>query len=84
MTMPILKSWPYGTQRRAEVIYVRKHHSYRSAVGAMVALADDQGDAHIIFASADEALSAGDRGVLTFTQGGPSGGYWAFRKDNSQ
>jgi hypothetical protein len=43
---------------------------------------DDQNEGHILIGGAeDKTAEVGDTGTLTFTEGGPTGGYWKFKKD---
>lgn len=46
---------------------------------------DEDGEGHILARGAeDETAEVGDLGTLTFTEGGPTGGYWKFRKDQNE
>jgi len=70
------KTWPYGTQRRGEILYVD---------GYFLAVKDDCKEGHILgWTGHDKNLKVGDRGLLTFTQGGPTGGFWRFEKDEKR
>jgi hypothetical protein len=66
---------PYGTTRKATVL---KSDLQPSAM----LLVDELGEGHILmYGCGDMKAEAGDTGTLTFTKGGPAGGYWKFRKD---
>lgn len=66
------KTWPYGSTRGAKVLGV--------SVTAQVVM-DESGEGHILCLGAhDPEAVAGDQGKLTFTEGGPTGGYWKFKK----
>lgn len=67
------RNWPYGTQRRAKVVETRPW------LEALV-LVDEVGEGHII-RPVSCAYDVGDTGTLTFTEGGPTGGYWRFMWD---
>ena len=80
------KTWPYGTTRRAKVEMVRFHPrelAVEASDGQL--LVDELGEMHICVGEqcADFTASEGDLGTLTFTQGGPTGGYWRFVKDTA-
>jgi len=46
-------------------------------------LQDDHGETHFCIGEqcADSTAHDGDEGTLTFTEGGPTGGYWKFQKE---
>jgi hypothetical protein len=72
------RTWPYGTTRLAKVVEcIKQRHHLKAQV-----LTDELGEGHVLLAGAqDESAKTGDRGTLTFTKGGPTGGYWKFKKD---
>lgn len=77
------KTWPYGTTRRG-VVEIAKWKPPECPPGAEGQLIkDDQDEMHICVGEscADFTASKGDTGTLTFTEGGPTGGYWKFVKD---
>ena len=66
------RTWPYGTTRTGTVL---------SDEPALQVVLDDQGEAHILVGNArDPNAAVDDRGVLTFTLGGATGGFWKFEK----
>jgi hypothetical protein len=68
----IPKTWPYGTQRTGTLIDIVKGVQF---------VKDDQNEIHVLMTGAgDMDTKVGDKGTLTFTQGGPTGGYWKFKK----
>lgn len=73
------RTWPYGTTRRGIVVTKLEPPNMTPAQ----LIKDDQGEGHICVgdACADFSAGEGDTGTLTFTEGGPTGGYWRFRKD---
>jgi hypothetical protein len=74
---------PYGTTRKATVKFSFASTSTTHGPGPRsVQLATDElGEGHILVAGAcDPTAKDGDTGTLTFTQGGPTGGYWKFTK----
>lgn len=75
----ITVTWPYGTTRRGRVI-----HSFAS-IGARGMLVEcERGEGHVLLGDAgDISAGIGDYGTLTFTEGGPTGGYWKFTKDET-
>ncbi len=64
----ITRIWPYGTVLKGKVIDFMKGYQF---------IKDEHGEGHILIkgAGCDEA-KVGDDVILTFTQGGPTGGYW--------
>ena len=66
------RTWPYGTTRTGKVL---------SDEPSLQVVLDDQGEAHILVGNArDPSAVVDDRGVLTFTRGGLTGGFWKFEK----
>lgn len=66
------KTWPHGTTRKAVVL----------KDGVYQYLQDEHGEGHVLMGDArDHSAKPGDKGVLTFTKGGATGGYWKFTKD---
>lgn len=77
-------TWAYGTTRRGKVLIARwRPEGLPSKASTGQLIQDDQGEGHICVgdACADLTANDGDEGTLTFTEGGPTGGYWKFRKD---
>lgn len=67
------RTWPYGTTRFAKVIETGRQFTM---------LEDDKGEGHVLINGAqDDTAEVGDTGILTFTKGGPTGGYWKFTRD---
>ena len=78
------KTWPYGTTRRGVVCIARWHpKSLPADTTDGQLIRDELNEMHICVGEqcADFTAKAGDSGTLTFTQGGPTGGYWKFTKD---
>lgn len=69
-----------GKTRRCTVLDVIR--TSRSLV--LIAQDDDRpGEAHVCFYAHDAVQAVpGDRGTLTFTAGGPTGGYWRFMRED--
>lgn len=73
------RTWPYGTTRKGTVI-ISLFRNPSPIPKQMVK--DDLNEAHVLVGDAcDKTAVGGDTGTLTFTQGGPTGGYWKFTKD---
>lgn len=77
------KTWPFGTTRKAVVVTARwrpEGLDHRASTGQL--LKDELGEMHVCVGTecADFTAKDGDEGVLTFTKGGPTGGYWKFKK----
>ncbi|MDE2096155.1 MAG: hypothetical protein KGL39_02845 [Patescibacteria group bacterium] len=71
------KTWPYGTQKRVELLDSRI--TKIKGVGFQIVV-DDQKEAFVLMGESccDFTAEVGSRGVITFMQGGPTGGYWKF------
>lgn len=69
---------PYGTTRRCrveDVILSRR-------LSTVIAI-DELDEGHLLFYRRDQVEARkGDVGTLTFTAGGPTGGYWLFTRDD--
>lgn len=78
------RTWPYGTTRRGTVRLARVQHPTEPAAGEAQLILDDQREMHVCVGRdcADFTAKDGDEGTLTFTKGGPTGGYWKFTKDS--
>jgi hypothetical protein len=70
----ITKTWPYGTKRRGKVVAIE---------GPLQCIEGEDREGYIqqINFSGDPSAKEGDWGTLTFTKGGPTGGFWKFAKD---
>ena len=82
--MPLTRTWPYGTTRKATVCIAKWRPTgldKDAATGQLIR--DELGEMHVCVGEqcADFSARDGDSGTLTFTQGGPTGGYWKFTKD---
>jgi hypothetical protein len=65
------RTWPYGTQKRVKVTHVSGH--------CLVCI--DEGDeVHMLIGIDTDGAKTSDVGIITFTQGGPMGGYWKFER----
>lgn len=76
------RTWPYGTTKPVLVLSrdLADHHGERVEVLAVKEIKDAPGpcEAHILIQKPTEIGWPGDRGVVTFTEGGPTGGHWVF------
>lgn len=70
------RTWPYGTILEAEVL----HLEVLSDGTRIMALKDERGEGHFLVGTDSDEAEPGDKGLLQFCQGGPTGGYWRFRK----
>jgi len=69
----ITKTWPYGTTLRCVVVDCAKQFQ---------CVVDERNEGHVLVGDAqDPTAKPGDTGTLTFTEGGPTGGFWKFQKD---
>lgn len=67
------KTWPYGTTRQATIIKI-----FPKTGTKILILTDDQGEGHLITSTDTPNAKTGDHGTITFTKGGPTGGYWKY------
>lgn len=77
--MTITRTWPYGTLRPVEVADIDRRGS-----PPIVTVVDNAGEGYILVGGIDdpEHVQIGDRGEITFTKGGPTGGYWRYQGDD--
>lgn len=75
----MMRTWPYGTKRKAKVVDASTHSVYGKDVLVLL-LKDENDEGHALVGTNVEAFAAGTEGTITFTQGGPFGGYWKFEK----
>lgn len=79
-----LKTWPYGTTRRGVVCIANwRPKGIPDNIQSGQLIKDEFNEMHICIGKecADLTAIAGDAGTLTFSKGGPTGGYWKFTKD---
>lgn len=84
--MPLItKTWPYGTQRKGTVCLTNwRPTGLDPRAPSAQLIRDESNEMHLcIGAAGDPSAQVGDVGTLTFTQGGPTGGYWKFSKVQS-
>jgi hypothetical protein len=66
------RTWPYGTQKQVTVIHVDRR---------FIICADEEDKAgYVLLGTNSEGAKENDKGIITFTEGGPMGGYWKFKK----
>lgn len=75
--MTTTRTWPYGARRGFHVDEVRAIKGGIAIVGI-----DSGGEGHVIYCAPQDCIgvAAGNRGWITFTEGGPTGGWWKFEK----
>jgi len=62
------KTWPYGTEFKAEVMSANK---------TLIAVTADSGEAFLLmYHGVKDLPKEGEIGKIVFTKGGPTGGYW--------
>ena len=75
------RTWRYGTQKRVTVISIVT----KSGDSQIFACKEDlTSEGFILLRRGLPDAKAGDRGVITFKQGGPAGEYWDYEKVESQ
>jgi hypothetical protein len=75
----MLRTWAYGTKRKAEILDRSRQRINGELVDVLI-VRDDQGEAHVLVGTRSGDGRPGDVGTITFTNGGPMGGYWRFEK----
>lgn len=69
------KTWPYGKVKKATMVRSRGPNYAQFVL-------DEDKEMHILMRGAgDDSAKVGDIGTITFTEGGPTGGYWKFKRD---
>jgi hypothetical protein len=77
------RTWPYGTQKRVAVVSIDAIRN--SGDTYILACKEDLTDeGFVLVCRGRPDAKFGDRGVITFKPGGPTGGYWAYEKTESQ
>lgn len=79
----MMRTWAYVTTRRGTVRVARMKHPFKAKASDAQLIVDEKMEMHVCIGEqcADFTAKDGDTGTLTFTQGGPTGGYWKFTKD---
>lgn len=80
MTMQT-RTWPYGTRKPVEVIQVFRDLKKTVLMCQDTAPAPGvkpEGYVCMYAGCVYPGVGIGDRGTLVFTEGGPTGGYWAY------
>ena len=75
------RTWPYGTIKQVEVL-MRDRARINGAAAVILTVGDDQKEAYILIGTEREYPEGqpGDKGEITFCEGGPTGGHWKFKK----
>ena len=81
------RTWPYGTIKQVELL--SRHERVRGPGGTICnvlvvgeVLGDGPKEAYILVGTTDQYQNGdtGDKGTITFCQGGPMGGHWKFER----
>ena len=69
------RTWPYGTTKAVEVVEVAPE------ICICVDVQIEGREGYIIIGGYDDegAAKQGDKGTITFAEGGPTGGHWRYR-----
>lgn len=71
----IVRTWPYGTEKKVKVEY---------ASNALIICVEGN-EAFLLVRHADiEIPCAGAEVVIVFMEGGPTGGYWKIKRQDSK
>jgi hypothetical protein len=76
-------TYAYGTTRKAKVLKTNwRPKGLPDKAPSGMLLVDEFKEGHVCVGECgDMTAKEGDTGTLTFTKGGPTGGYWKFTKD---
>lgn len=66
------RTWLYGTEKKVTV---------RGVARRFIICVDDSHEGYVLLGTDSDGAEEGDTGIITFTQGGPFGGYWKFKRD---
>jgi hypothetical protein len=72
----ICRTWPYGTMKPGKVV-----EAFREGrIETIIFEADDSPKEAFVLIDGKVTIlpKAGDRGIITFMEGGPTGGYWRY------
>ncbi len=79
------RTWKYGSTLRGKVIEGGILNSPSHVKWQAHLIQDQNGEGHVLINGAfDPEAKEGDEGTLTFTKGGPTGGYWKFQKGKAR
>ena len=67
------RTWPYGTVLEVKVV----ERVIAGGARALICTEPKSGEGFVLFGDKSDA-KPGDTGTITFTQGGPTGGYWKY------
>jgi hypothetical protein len=75
------RTWPYGTTLNCSVITRDKARHLGQLVDVLTV--GCKNEAYILIGHDHGDAAVGDKGTITFLQGGPTGGYWKFKKSQT-
>lgn len=73
----LCRTWPYGTVKKVKVEDVKRVSNGKSWLVMCIGIDDNEG--YMLLGELDGAVK-NETGEIVFTQGGPTGGYWKYRK----
>ena len=73
----LTRTWPYGTRKSA---IVRETKNFTDGMQVVVIEEVGTREAFILHQLPQE-IAKGDTGEIAFTEGGPTGGFWRFTRD---
>jgi len=77
------RTWTYGTQKNVTVVS-NEPISNSGDTYFLNCLEKETGEGFVLIRRGKSDAKPGDRGVITFKPGGPTGGYWEYEKADSQ
>lgn len=80
------RTWPYGTVLECEIVEARtgRHNGEKIRILFAQVQNENKLELHVLLGTGGDSAIAkvGDRGIITFMAGGPTGGYWQFTKQH--
>ena len=71
-------AWSYGTRKQVKVLHAERIQ-WRGKTVCVVRVIEEKTTLNfVLMRRAAQTARPGDRATITFTQGGPSGGYWKY------
>ena len=71
------RTWPYGTTKNVKVT-MRQTGKHKGLSISVIIVFDEAEKESYILVGDRSGAKVGDVGVITFKEGGPTGGYWEF------
>jgi hypothetical protein len=74
------KTWPYGTVKQVKVVE-RRSAKFKGQAVEVVLCVEPASNEGFVLMDRGVLAQVGEEGFITFTNGGPTGGYWKYSKE---